>query len=200
MLTVAGIIGGVLPDIDLKHSQPSRALFSVLGAVAGLTWLFSSLPHYTALELWLGAIAIALLVRFPAWWLFHHATVHRGVFHSLIAMLMFGVLTTAIAWQQLSISELQCWLLGLFLSAGYLLHLVLDELYSVDFTGVRIKRSFGSALKPLSTEELPASCLVIFITVVAWFWAPGWELALNQWQSQYLPWRSALLPQWLTGH
>ncbi|MFT6641884.1 MAG: hypothetical protein ACJAUZ_002888, partial [Flavobacteriaceae bacterium] len=31
MLTVAGLVGGILPDIDLKQSQPSRLLFSLLG-------------------------------------------------------------------------------------------------------------------------------------------------------------------------
>jgi hypothetical protein len=33
------------------------------------------------------------------------------------------------------------------LAAGYLSHLVLDEIYSVDVRNVRIKSSFGTALK-----------------------------------------------------
>ena len=36
---------------------------------------------------------------------------------------------------------------GLFVSVGYVIHLVLDEIYSVDLTGARVKRSFGTALK-----------------------------------------------------
>lgn len=197
MLTVAGMVGGVLPDIDLKQSQPSRALFSVLGTIAALAWLFANVESYTGLELWLGAIAVYIIVRLPTWWLFHKITTHRGILHSLIASIMAGVLMCAIAWQQLAASALQSWLLGAFMTLGYLVHLILDELYSVDFTGVRVRRSFGSALKPLDLRQLPASCLVIFISLVAWFWAAPHSLAWKQWQVLYTPWRPALLPAWL---
>lgn len=197
MLTVAGMVGGVLPDIDLKQSQPSRVLFSILGTVAALAWLFANMQFYTGLELWLGAIFVYLLVRFPLWWIFHSMTTHRGALHSLIAAAMFGTLMCAIAWQTLQSDELQSWLLGIFVGSGYLIHLILDELYSVDFTGVRIKHSFGTALKPLDMQQLPASCLIIFVTLVAWFWTAPYTQALLQWQSRYTHWQSALLPNWL---
>lgn len=196
MLTLTGMVGGVLPDIDLKQSQPSRVLFSLLGIIAALAWLFANIPDYTGLELWLSSIVVYLLVRFPLWWVFHSVTTHRGILHSLIAAIMAGVLMTAVAWQQLEANELQSWLLGGFMTLGYLIHLVLDEIYSVDFTGVRIRRSFGSALKPLDLQQLPASCLIIFITLVAWFWTPPYQEAWSQWQALYTDWRPALLPRW----
>lgn len=197
MLTVAGMVGGIVPDIDLKQSQPSRALFSGLGTIAALAWLFANVEGFTALELWLGAITVFLLVRFPLWWLFHSVTRHRGILHSLIAAIMAGILMCAVAWQQMGTNELQSWLLGIFMTLGYLIHLILDELYSVDFTGVRVRRSFGSAIKPLDIQQLPASCLVIFITLVAWFWTAPYETAWQQWQSLYTDWRPALLPTWV---
>jgi len=197
MLTVAGMVGGVLPDIDLKQSQPSRVLFSILGTVAALAWLFANMLMHTGLELWLGAIAVYLLVRFPLWWMFHSMTTHRGALHSLIAAVMFGILMCAVAWRLLQATELQSWLLGIFLCSGFLVHLILDELYSVDFTGVRIKQSFGTALKPLDMQQLPASCLIIFITLVAWFWTAPYQQAWIQWQARVTDWRSALLPDWL---
>lgn len=197
MLTVVGMVGGVLPDIDLKQSQPSRVLFSILGTVTALAWLFANMGFYTGLELWLGAIAVYLLVRFPLWWIFHSMTTHRGALHSLVAAVMFGTLMCAVAWQLLQATELQSWLLGIFISSGYLIHLILDELYSVDFTGMRIKHSFGTALKPLDMHQLPASCLIIFITLIAWFWTAPYLQAWLQWQSRYTDWRQALLPGWL---
>lgn len=197
MLTVAGIVGGIVPDIDLKQSQPSRLLFSLLGLVAALAWLFANLPSYSGLELWFGALLVYLIVRFPLWWLFHTITTHRGILHSLIAAVMAGVLMCAIAWQYLNTTELQSWLLGIFMTAGYLIHLSLDEMYSVDFSGVKIRRSFGSALKPMDFEQIPASCLVLFITGVAWFWTASYAAALDQWLLLVIDWRSALLPDWL---
>lgn len=197
MLTVAGLVGGILPDIDLKQSQPSRLLFSLLGLIAALAWLFANLPSYSGLELWVGALAVYLVVRFPLWWLFHTIATHRGVFHSLIAAAMAGVLMCAIAWQFLNTTELQSWLLGIFMTAGYLIHLSLDEIYSVDFSGVKIRRSFGSALKPMDFQQIPASCLVLFITGMAWFWTASYTAAWEQWQVLFTDWRAALLPTWL---
>lgn len=197
MLTVSGMIGGVLPDIDLKQSQPSRALFSVLGVISAMAWIFANTELNTGIELWLGGVVVYLLVRFPMWWMFHTVTTHRGTLHSIIAAIMAGVLMCAIAWQYLETDELQSWLLGIFMTLGYLIHLTLDEIYSVDFTGVRIRRSFGSALKPLNFQQLPASCLVIFIIGVAWLWAAPYRSAWDLWQMRYTPWRAALLPDWL---
>lgn len=197
MLTVAGLVGGILPDIDLKQSQPSRALFSMLGLITALVWLFTNLADYTGIELWLGAIVVFSVVRFPLWWMFHSITTHRGVLHSLIAAIMAGVLMCAVAWQYLATSALQSWLLGGFMCLGYLIHLTLDEIYSVDFTGVRIRRSFGSALKPMDFQHLPASYLVIIITGLTWFWVPAPDAALEQWQAAYTAWRPALIPEWL---
>lgn len=197
MLMMVGMIGGVLPDIDLRNSQPSQALFSLLGLAIGLTWLFANMTYYTGLELWLGTLAVYLIVRYPLAYLFHRLTTHRGVLHSLIAAVMAGVITCAIAWQHLQTSPLQSWLLGISLSSGYLVHLILDEIYSVDFTGVRIRRSFGSAIKPLDMQQLPASCLVLFITLIAWFWSAPYTQALTQFSQRYTDWRSALIPGWL---
>lgn len=197
MLTVAGVVGGILPDIDLKQSQPSRLLFSLLGIVAAMAWLFAKMVSFSGLELWFGALAVYFIVRFPIWWTFHTVTVHRGILHSLIAAIMAGVLMCAVAWQFFNTSELQSWLLGIFMSVGYLIHLSLDEIYSVDFSGVKIRRSFGSALKPMDFDQIPASCLVLFITGMAWFWTASYSVAWEQWQSLFTDWRSALLPAWL---
>lgn len=197
MLMVVGVVGGVLPDLDLRSSQPSKALFSVLGVFAALAWLFANMALFTGIELWLGTVTVFMLVRFPLAFAFHRMTTHRGVFHSLIAAAMAGMVTSALAWQHMDTSALQSWLLGVSLMIGYVVHLALDEIYSVDFTGARIKRSFGSALKPLDVQQLPASCLVIVVTIVAWFWCAPFEMILDQLTDRYSNWRTALVPHWL---
>ncbi|MFK7890915.1 MAG: metal-dependent hydrolase [Granulosicoccus sp.] len=197
MLMVVGMLGGLLPDIDLKRSQPSRALFALLGFVAALAWLFVNISSYTGLELWLGSVIVYLLVRYPLWGLFHSITTHRGALHSLLAAATVGLVVCSIAWQQMQASALQSWLLGAFTTLGYVVHLVLDELYSVDFSGARIKRSFGSAIKPIDVQRLPASCLILCIALFSSFWLAPYQEALSQLLERYQPWQPALLPEWL---
>ena len=197
MLTVAGTVGGILPDIDLKVSWPSRLLFALLGGVAGLTWLFANVERLTALELWLAALGIFLVVRYPVHWVFHSLTVHRGALHSIAAALAAGLLMAAAGSRLLGADAAFAWLLAAFLAGGYLLHLLLDEIYSVDFTGMSVKRSFGSALKPIDTDRLPASCVVLFTAIWAWFLAPETGPFLAAWADVGERWHDTLVPRWL---
>jgi len=197
LLVVAGSIGGVLPDIDLKYSLPSKILFSVWGVIAALAWLFAHIGDYSAIELWLIALIIFLSVRFPVRALFHQFTVHRGALHSVAAAAMFSVLGAVVGHRVLNLSSTTSWLLAGFICVGVLIHLVLDEIYSVDFMGARIKRSFGSALKLLDTERLAASCMILFVTLVAWIFTPDTGELVQQWNQLSVGWKEMLLPEYL---
>ena len=196
-LAVAGTVGGILPDIDLKVSWPSRLLFTLLGGIAALAWLFANIERLTALELWFAAVGVFLVVRYPVHWLFHSLTVHRGALHSLAAAVMAGLAMAAGGTHLLGADPAFSWLLALFLAAGYVLHLVLDELYSVDFTGMTVKRSFGTALKPIDTDRLSESCVVLFVAIVAWTFSPDIAPFIDAWSDIDERWRVALVPDWL---
>lgn len=196
-LMILGLIGGVLPDVDLKSSRASQGLFSVLGVFAGLAWLFANMQRLTGLELWLGTVVVFLLIRFPVAYAFHRFTTHRGVLHSLAAAIMVGIAACAISWQYAQAGALQSWLTGMSLTLGYVVHLILDEIYSVDFTGGRIKRSFGSAIKPLDMQNLPASGLVVFITLGAWLFSAPLSQALNELAGRQGDWQVLIIPAWL---
>jgi hypothetical protein len=49
---------------------------------------------------------------------------------------------------------------------GYVTHLVLDEAASVDLLGRRVKRSFGTALKPISLRFWPGTLVLLGLAVV----------------------------------
>jgi len=198
MLTVAGTVGGILPDIDLKVSWPSRLLFGLLGSIAGLSWLFANVARLTVLELWFAAVGIYLVVRYPLHWAFHSLTVHRGALHSLAAAVMAAIAMSAAGSHLLGADAATSWMLALFLGFGYVLHLVLDEIYSVDFTGMTIKRSFGTALKPIDTDRLPATCVVLFTALVAWFFTPDLAPFVDAWTDVGTRWRGTIVPHWLT--
>jgi len=197
LLTAGGTIGGVLPDIDLKYSLASKILFSVLGCIAAIAWMFARLDDFVVSELWFFAVAVFLLFRFPLWSLFHQFTVHRGSLHSIAAAIMFGMLTAVFGEHVLKVSADISWLLAAFVVIGVVIHLTLDEIYSVDFVGARIKRSFGSALKLIDFERLAASCLVLFVSLVAWFWTPPIDALLTSWNENHATWTELLIPDYL---
>jgi len=185
VLVAAGVAGGVLPDIDLERATPTRILFTALGIAAALVWLFANITRFGALELWVTAFAVYLAVRWPLAWLFGRFTVHRGALHSLAGAMLCGTLTTVFAHHVCSAPARLAWLAGAFATLGYLIHLSLDELYSVDFSGARIRRSFGSALKPLDMQRLPASMVVLALTLLGWFFTPPGAEAIQAGRTLY---------------
>jgi hypothetical protein len=64
------------------------------------------------------------------------------------------------------------WLAAGFLSVGFLTHLILDEIYSVDVMDTRIKASFGTALKLVDTKHWGHSTAMAAATVLAFMVTP----------------------------
>jgi hypothetical protein len=172
LLATLGVIGGILPDIDLHYSHPSRILFSLLGIIVAFLWVFSAEDHLSIIELWGAGLGIYLFVRFPIWALFQSFTVHRGSIHSVATAILFCFMTTVISYHFFSKSPFIAWLLGLFIFLGFILHLLLDEIYSVDFMGHRLKRSFGTALKLFDFKERISSVVIIALSIGVWFFTP----------------------------
>lgn len=172
VLAFAGIAGGILPDIDLKYSHPSKIVFTTLGLLLAMLWVFATGSRLSVIELWVFGLLVFLFVRYPLWAVFHQFTVHRGSFHSVLAAIMFGILAVVLASHLFHVEDRLAWLTGVFVTAGYILHLSMDEIYSVDFLGHRIKRSFGSALKLLDFDRLIPSALIILITLIAALYTP----------------------------
>src|SRR5215470_2110153 len=169
-----GTVGGILFDIDADQSIPGRMFFSFFALVAAFLMLFSRAGMYSIVQLSLLWIVTYVIVRYVIFKLFARFSVHRGVFHSLLAAIFFGLLTTSLTYHLFRLNALGAWMSGLFVSVGYVIHLVLDEIYSVDLTGARVKRSFGTALKLISTHVTATTCLVL-ATILVFFTTPSAE-------------------------
>jgi hypothetical protein len=165
-VTLAGVVGSVLPDIDLKDSRAGGILFSGIGVFASFCVLFLCAPHTSIAELWILWLGTLVLVRYGLHALFHRFAVHRGIWHSVLAGLFFACLTVLVFKAVLRLDDGVAWLGGAFMLVGYLVHLVLDEVYAVDFLGNRIKSSFGTALK-LYDGARPATSGALFGATVA---------------------------------
>ncbi|OPX54171.1 LexA-binding, inner membrane-associated putative hydrolase [Oceanospirillum multiglobuliferum] len=154
------MVGGILPDIDSKHSRSVRSIFSLLGALIAVVTVLALNRDLGISGAWLAAAASFFVVRFGAWYLLTRFTVHRGIFHSLLAGLFFALLTAVVAYQGLRQDEEVSWFMGLCLLIGFVIHLLLDECYSVDLSGARLKRSFGTAFKLFDYRNIKNTLLM----------------------------------------
>ena len=164
-VTLAGSLGGVLPDIDLKESRPSRALFAGLAIFFSFAVLFHFAPQLSIAEMWLLWLGTLFFVRYGLHTIFHRFAVHRGIWHSLIAALTCALATVLVFYYVFGRPDGVAWLAGGFLLVGYLVHLTLDEIYSVDVMGAHIKKSFGTAIK-LADFRHPAASVAMTIAAV----------------------------------
>jgi hypothetical protein len=154
-VTLAGVLGSILPDIDLEESRPAKAMFSGLAIFFSFAVLFSlETNRYSIVEmliLWLGTL---FFVRYGAKEAFFRFSYHRGVWHSLLAMVFCSLVTAWVFYNLLGRHESVAWLAAVFLGVGFLTHLILDEIYAVDVMDTRIKASFGTALKLFDYRNL----------------------------------------------
>lgn len=171
-VTLAGVVGSVLPDIDLKDSRPSRALFAGLAVFFSFVVLFSLATRYSIAEMWIAWLGSLVAVRYGGHMLFTKFSYHRGIWHSIVAGLFFWFLTAYIFHYWMGFHEGVAWLAGGFVFLGYMTHLILDELYSVDVYDTRIKASFGTAMKFYDGKRLGESAVVAGLAVLAFMVTP----------------------------
>jgi hypothetical protein len=189
-LIFLGALGGLLPDIDASNSRPVKLLFNVLAlmGVAGVLQVFKDgVEPYPLLMIVVGAY---LSIRHGLFALFNGLTEHRGVFHSLLAAVFFSLLMTCISYHLLHWDILHAWLNGIFIALGFIVHLLLDELYSVDLSNARMKNSFGTALKLFNYNNITASALMTVFTMTLYWMAPSPLPLVKVWKGAQ--WNNAL--------
>jgi hypothetical protein len=173
-------IGGLLPDLDSDSGLPLRELFGItaagISAVAYFPLRFRlRLAPEQALVI---VAAIYFLIRYGVSKLFRKMTVHRGMFHSIPAMLIAGLLVYLCFPSEDMVGG---GMLRLYLAGGVMLgffsHLVLDEIYSIDLNGTAVKfnKFAGSAVKFGSSSWMATlTCYTILLALgyVAWDGTP----------------------------
>lgn len=143
-------IGGILPDLDSESGRPVREMFGLTAAVAPLIFIerilhWTQLPGDTETVMAL-FLALYLAIKYGLASLVSTFSVHRGMFHSIPAL----VIAAEIAYLGYPRSEVRIkGLMAAGVAIGFFSHLLLDEIYSVEWSGVRLKlkKSAGSAIK-----------------------------------------------------
>lgn len=149
-------VGGMLPDLDSDSGVPVREMFGLAAAVIPMLMI----PRLVHMGLSREGVLAALMfgyvaIRYGLPQVFNRLSVHRGMFHSIPAMFIAG-LAVYLAYH--SPHQNTRILFGVGVMLGFLSHLVLDEIYSVDLRGLRpkLKQSAGSALK-FTSKSFPAT-------------------------------------------
>lgn len=147
---IAGVlcsIAGMLPDLDSDTGVPVRETLSFLSALIPVLMF----PRFRTMGLsaeWMvvAAALIYIALRFGVGKIFKKYTKHRGMWHSVPAAAIAGMVTFLVCLSpDLEIRLFKSWAVVI----GFMSHLVLDEIYAIDLYGktLRLKKSFGTALK-----------------------------------------------------
>ena len=174
-MAVLTAFGGILPDIDSDNSHAIRLIFTLVAMLAVIAGVLSLRGQVTLGVLLLICVGFYVGVRYALSELFKRFTVHRGIWHSLLAAAFCGLGVSALSYQLLMQSAWIAWAQGLALVLGSVIHLLLDEMYSVDLAGTRIKRSFGTAFKLFAYREPVNSLLLLALAVGLAPWLPPWS-------------------------
>ncbi len=166
-LFVVAVTGAIAPDMDSDSGVPFHAVFGSLSAIAASIALWYAFREYPGDIRWIIGFPVASFV--VVWGIvgniFKHFTRHRGMAHSLPAALAAGLVIFFLAGK-IGFDEWKSFLLGVAMSAGYLAHLILDEVYAaVNFHGTPFvpNKAFGSALKLTSHDRGITFALYAFL-------------------------------------
>jgi membrane-bound metal-dependent hydrolase YbcI (DUF457 family) len=140
-------VAGMLPDLDSDSGIPLRETSMFAAAVVPMLMI----ERFRDLELShesmaLAAMLIYIFIRFFVIEFFKRFTVHRGMWHSIPAAAIAGMLAyLAMPCSNEGVRVYK----SLAVVVGFFVHLILDEIWSVDFKRgrFRLKNSFGTALK-----------------------------------------------------
>lgn len=173
-----GVVGSLLPDIDLPHSRPARLGFEGGSLFIATLAVMISYPDRLTFDALIVFGAVYLIVRYGVISVFNKITVHRGIVHSVPFMLMSALIVGHIFWY-MGFKADMVWLSTGFLFGGAIVHLLLDELYSVNVFGLRLKKSFGTALKFIEFKKLPLYIVVYILIIILAVNMPNYEQTIH---------------------
>jgi len=170
---VAGLttLGGMLPDLDSDSGVPVRELFGLAGAFLAVLLLHRlRRSEFSQDQLIVILMGTYLLVRYGLSEYFKRLTVHRGMFHSIPALVITGLIVFLV--YDHDDFRVRMYLAG-GVMLGFLSHLALDELYAVDLRGLvpRLNKAAGSALKlfgPSWSANVLTYALLFVLAAAAW--------------------------------
>jgi membrane-bound metal-dependent hydrolase YbcI (DUF457 family) len=142
-----GVFGGLLPDIDSARSTSIKVGFNVFSLLITAMIVFIKSSTYSLIEMFIVAGLVFGGIRFAFLDVFRKISKHRGMFHSIPVAFIFGIIVSILMQYFFELNSQVSWVYGFMITTGYFVHLILDEIYSVDLQNKRMKKSAGTAMK-----------------------------------------------------
>ena len=143
---------GMLPDLDSDSGVPLRETSMFAAAVIPMLMIERFRDYELSHEaMALAAMLIYLAIRFLVVEVFKRFTVHRGMWHSIPAAGCAGLIAYLVMPCQ---SESMRVYKSAAVVLGFMIHLILDEIWAIDIAGLRVKKSFGTALKFFGNDSI----------------------------------------------
>jgi len=151
------LVGSFLPDLDSDTGMPVKILFASLGMLTAIWTGYMLLDRVSdepikSIATVVGSYGAVYIILQR---IFKKFTKHRGLFHSILALLI-TMLALNYLLLSFEFSMFKSGLLAVSLGIGYLGHLILDEVNSVvNLSGIPFipNKSLGSALKIMSKSS-----------------------------------------------
>ncbi len=161
-------VAGMLPDLDSDSGIPLRETSMFASAVVPMLMI----ERFRDMELShesmaLAAMVVYVFIRFFVIEFFKRFTVHRGMWHSLPAAGIAGL----VAYLAMPSASESCRVYkSVAVVVGFLVHLILDEIWSLDFKGgrFRLKSSFGTALKFFGDDAVSNATVYAKLALLAY--------------------------------
>ena len=179
VLICLGSFGGIFPDVDSDNSTSIKIIFHSIAIALSFAVVFMLMNHATILGVLLIWVLVYATVIYIVQPIFKRFTVHRGIFHSFPMMILISLLTASFCFYVVGYSSVESWYAGLFVGFGCLVHLLLDEIYSVDFANAEIKRSSGTAIKFFSKSFVVPFIILYALLGLSLFITPRYEVLTN---------------------
>ena len=174
-----GILGGLLPDVDSSRSTSIKVGFNVLSLLMTIMIIFVKSSTYSLVEMLIVASLVFIGIRYALLEFFRKISKHRGMFHSIPVAIIWGIVIAIVSQWFFDLNSLVSWVYGFMITFGYFVHLILDEIYSVDLGNRRMKKSSGTALKfgMFKNRQQQIQTVVIYLLIPLLFSiAPNTEL------------------------
>ncbi len=151
------VVGSFLPDLDIDTGIPFHIVYGLFTLMSGAGTLYYMLTHgpYELYKMVGVPIVAMLFVWFIIGSVFRKFTHHRGILHSIPAMLIAG-LVAFLGARYLAEGKFLAEVFAIAVALGYLSHLALDEIYAENAMGgnpFKQRHSLGTAMKLFSDSK-----------------------------------------------